>query len=181
MIDYNTLDLDHNNGDTLNELRWETPGSYMGHDPVGSVVAASIHRDSGTLERSNYECIKRSLAAHTTIQCNYDDENPSAVYTFSASHWAVGWVEYLIVPATASLDVLNDVAEIHNALSDYPVLDESHFSELEHDESHDAWVQSSLSDKIELCVQFGLSMFAARRETIPETNCNEIEHYLLHG
>ena len=49
-------------------------------------------------------------------------------------------------------------------LDDYPVLDEDHYSELEWYEAQEYWDQSSLRDRIEMCVSAGLSGFAARRE-----------------
>jgi hypothetical protein len=54
------------------------------------------------------------------------------------SHWAVGWVEWIAIhdddkPALRIAD------ELVAALSDYPVIDEDHWSELEQEDAQQVW------------------------------------------
>jgi hypothetical protein len=48
------------------------------------------------------------------------------------NHWAVGWVESLLIHESAG-ETIEKGIEILNALSDYPVLDEEDFSNREYD------------------------------------------------
>jgi hypothetical protein len=53
--------------------------------------------------------------------------------TEESSHWAVGWVERLIV-APSDRAALRVALVAHKAMDDYPVLDESDWPELEYTE-----------------------------------------------
>ena len=64
--------------------------------------------------------------------------------------------------------------EMSCALSDYPVLDESHFSELEWAEAESQWEMMPLKYRVELCAEAGVSIFAARRDSIPSEDSGYI-------
>ena len=83
-------------------------------------IVATQHRDSDPLTRSNYRVLAARLA------------NTMAV-TEESSHWAVGWIERLIV-APGDRAALRVALAAHRAMDDYPVLDETDWSELEHSE-----------------------------------------------
>jgi hypothetical protein len=53
-------------------------------------------------------------------------------------HWAVGWVEWIGIHQDAE-DILKEADEIACALSDYPVVDEEHLSNLEQEEADETW------------------------------------------
>jgi len=93
------------------------------------LVFIGQNRDSDALERSNYTCAVESLEA-------VDPENlDHKVHSFG--HWACGWLEVVIVrPETAAHKVAE---EIEACLASYPVLDDSHFSELEWSK-HTNWI-----------------------------------------
>lgn len=97
---------------------WTLPSDYAGHSPTGDYLIYSRTRDSEIIEDVNFTRILEDLS-------EMDDE----VYSFTASHWAVGWVEYIIVPADASTAVIEKAEEIVSALSDYPIYDEDAVSE----------------------------------------------------
>ena len=92
------------------------------------------HRDSDALERSNWQVISTDLK----------ERFPDDIVEESASHWAVGWVETLRVKVLIDpekgieedniTDAFKAVIEWKDALADYPVADEMHWCELEHDE-----------------------------------------------
>ena len=165
--------------DTLEILApraWTRPDSYIAFDdsanPVGHYVIAAQHRDSDVLERSNFECIKRDMS-----------ELPGSdnwLYTFSASHWAVGWVEYLILRNDAPETALGMAAEIVAALEDYPVYDESHYSDLEYTEICEAWESLTPRGRAAAIKHTGAncSIFAARRAFLPEDDNGALWQFL---
>lgn len=86
-------------------------------------------RDSGCLERSNFEVACKALAEVDP------DENDWRTERFG--HWAVGWIEEVYVrPGTKAAELAQ---EIRDGLENYPVLDDQHFSELEHNEATEVW------------------------------------------
>lgn len=94
---------------------------YYG-DREGWLITLSVTRDSDALERSNWDVITGPiLAAH-----------PEDAAIERMSHWAVGWVDNLLVrpgsPAEAAM------AEWSRKLDSYPVADEDHYGMLEMNE-----------------------------------------------
>ena len=110
--------------------RWKHPRDYFGFNPEGDYLIYTRHRDSCILENSNYECIFKALQ---------EKDPDNFVYDFRAHHFAVGWVEYILITQNAPKDLLNYACEILSALSDYPVFDESDFSERECNYAHEYW------------------------------------------
>ena len=111
------------------------------------IVAPCLQtRDSDSLERANYE-------SQTAILDDY-----GAVYeTHSFGHWGPGWVEItLVAPQYADA-----VESIHNRLSDYPVLDECRWSELEseaREQDWSTWGRREFQDQLQQALGFGDSL-----------------------
>ncbi len=118
------------------------PGSWMAFDDLGQYETharvLTVHRDSCALDRSNWTVISKELLEMP------DSDNPDEiadVYDARSSHWAVGWIDELFVRVYDAQG--NLTPQIHRAfewfvkLSDYPVADESHFSEVETEEFFD--------------------------------------------
>jgi hypothetical protein len=83
-------------------------------------------------------------------------------------------VEWIAIPADD--EQAKYVAQaILNALSDYPVVCEEDYSSLEWEEACETWASMSLRDRVEMCSKHNVSIFAARRDDIPEG----IDTYLL--
>ncbi len=90
------------------------------------VLPCSRNRDSGPLDESNFACTLKSLGG----EC--DD-----VQVHRFGHWACGWFEIIIVrPDSAAA---TEAEEIETALSDYPVLDDSDYSEREQAAANETW------------------------------------------
>jgi hypothetical protein len=88
----------------------------------GWLIGLSVHRDSDALERSNWRTIVPDMLA----------QHPDDAAIERVSHWAVGWVDYLLVrPGTAAADAAQTWAV---KLDGYPVADEEDFSALEYAE-----------------------------------------------
>lgn len=106
---------------------------------LGPVI---LTRDSEALERSNAFVLKRELAKFP--------EWAEQWYIFDANHWAVGWVEHLsfqvIDEKGEPTDVAKWIKSWFDSLSDYPVADEFHFSELEETERYE-WYTSSAAQR----------------------------------
>jgi hypothetical protein len=161
---------------------WERPSSYAGHNPEGDYVVISQHRDSDALVRSNYTRIYTDVLAKAVelgqpAGIDIDPDLPNDrqwVYSFRASHWAVGWIEYVILRNAAPDDLVTYVGEIRAKLDDYPVYDEDHFSELEHTETQEYWSAMDLKERIAAIrdSKSDLSIFAARRDSLGDIDDN---------
>ena len=103
---------------TMDEAHAQSAAYWGNHGDW--LIVASQHRDSDTLTRSNFRVLAARLAGTTAT-------------TEESCHWAVGWVERLIVARTDRA-ALRVALAAHKAIDDYPVLDESDWSELEDSE-----------------------------------------------
>jgi hypothetical protein len=107
--------------------RWTMPDSYMGEVYPDYFVFLGRHRDSDLLSNCNFDVALEQLGG----------EQGDDVIIARASHWAVGWVESILILATAPQLKLAD--ELAGALVDYPVLDDSAFSDAEDEERTEMW------------------------------------------
>lgn len=85
-------------------------------------------RDSGVLETSNWEVIRKDLEEHDTGE---DME----IHRFG--HWGPGWFEIILVRPDSKCARVAE--EWEGALSDYPVASEEHLSQLENEEALKVW------------------------------------------
>lgn len=178
--------------------RWVTPSDYAGFDPVGHLGVMTIHRDSGLLDRVNWEvaCERMAGAAgfgEVPFLPDWQDQpdEPSlfggdpgispAVYWWEASHWAVGWVRYLMVRPDAPEAVLTAAQEIRDDMADYPVLDEERYSDAEYEQVTTAWAEMSVKERLDVIrwsKSRDISPFAARRDELPDDDGGWIYEYL---
>jgi hypothetical protein len=142
--------------------RWTLPDSYCGATWEDYFVFLGQSRDSSTLERSNFECGLEALGG----ECE-------GVIVVRENHWAVGWVEWIAIHKDNS-EALEAADEMLCALSDYPILNESHFSELELSEAENYWQQLPIRYRVELCQEAGVSVFAARHDWLPSEDSGYI-------
>ena len=101
------------------------------HDDCGSCaywgergswyVVAGQSRDSDALEESNFRSILAKLGGES-----------DTVAVESESHWAVGWIEHLLVHLDDS-ERVKLATTIREELEGYPVVDEEDFSDLENE------------------------------------------------
>ena len=100
----------------------DSMSNYIGDIPEDNwYVVLTRSRDSDTLTESNWECALKELGGEG------DD-----VEILRYGHWGCGWWEVLAVRGETDAAKLGQ--EIVDALSDYPILDEEHYSELEAEE-----------------------------------------------
>jgi hypothetical protein len=167
---------------------WETPDSYAGFNPVGHILVAAKHRDSDCLTRSNWIISCQRIAKVAGVEALPDladlyeggwpsgrrlnPEEMPAAYTFSASHCLVGWVEYMLVRNDAPEVVIAEAQAIADEISNYPALNEDHWSEMEWEEAQEYWAGMSLRDRLDIITdsrgERACSIFAIRRDYIPQ-------------
>lgn len=133
MTDVGTMTLE----DAANQLagNWKKFDSFAWFrrqeldDPDSWAVVYTHHRDSGLLDQSNAGVIAKKLEPFT----NGDD--PDVAFE-SHSHWAVGYIDGFSIRVfrngeiTEAFKVYHDLAE---RMDNYPVLDESDYSQREYD------------------------------------------------
>lgn len=98
---------------------FKTDSMYWGERGEWFIIAAT-HRDADSLSRSNFQVLQREVGDTALIE--------------RATHWAVGWIDYLIV-APDDRKALRVAITQAKRYEQYPVLDESHWSELEYNEA----------------------------------------------
>jgi len=139
--------------------KWVYPQYYYGNNYDGYYILYSINRDSEPLEDSNYETIIKMFKDSGIVvdesgadfmieyceDCNteqdnrvnciweYCDKYPDVIVA-RAGHWAVGWVESIMVRGYCSPTVRDITLSICNKLSEYPILDEEDYSRRETEE-----------------------------------------------
>lgn len=150
----------------LEPRRWTTAdpatggkNNYAGDDMNGWTICTR-NRDADALTRSNFEVIEEDMG--------------SACEVHRTGHWACGWVEWLILPYTASEEDKEKAAQWIYDLEQYPVANDDHFSNLEYTEAEEYWKTASMKDRLELAERFGLSPFVIRRDEMPETSSGEL-------
>lgn len=112
----------------VNLKLWTMPDHYFGAVwPATYSAGVGQSRDSNALERSNFACMLSALGGES-----------ETVTVVRESHWAVGWVEWIAIHQDDE-KALRIADEIRGALDDYPIVDESHLSELEWNEAADYW------------------------------------------
>lgn len=173
-------------GDTLRKAAWEHPSSYGGFSPDGHFVIATRTRDSDVLTESNWVTAGKMLCEAAGLDsvpayCERDPFPP--VYDWRAGHWGCGWIEYLMVAPDAPEVVLQCAADILDSLSDYPILDESDFSEREEQARCERWKDADIRERldyIESANKYGdkISIFAARHDYPPNSDTGAMDEIL---
>lgn len=100
---------------------WKSPSDYSGHDPVGELVVAVRNRDSGFMENFNY-CVALSKLNDISHSLGLSLQDNKFAYDWRARHWAVGWVEYLMVSPEAPEELHKEALNILNTIDEESVL-----------------------------------------------------------
>ena len=99
--------------------KWSRAENYIGESYFDYYVLLSRHRDSGLVEESNFWSALRMLNGES-----------DTVKVIRSSHWAVGWIEVILIHESDKESVERGF-EIEKALESYPILDEDDFYERE--------------------------------------------------
>lgn len=129
--------------------------NYMGQTEFPSLYAVlTQNRDSDCLTRSNFTSALKMLGG--------ESDN---VHIYRFGHWACGWWEVIAVKKNTPEYAIAE--KILDDLSDYPVVDEDHYSELQFNEQNEFWSSLPLSERVDICRENGISIFSARSEIMP--------------
>lgn len=110
-----------------NPSGWDSLSNYTGSIPESEwLVVMTRNRDSDILTESNWE---------NAIELLGDESETVQIFRFG--HWACGWWEAMCVKEKTESEVIGQ--KIEDRLSDYPVLNEEHFSEMELEEANRIW------------------------------------------
>lgn len=130
---------------------FDSANNFVGQAPQGYCIY-SQNRDSSILECTNFTVILEELGG--------ENEHVEIV---RHGHWACGWIEYIIVDKQAPDSLLNTCVDILRALCNYPVMSDDRYSDAQYEAIYEHWDNLIMRDRIDLCVQCGESIFAARR------------------
>lgn len=150
---------------------YKRPQHYAGPDYFDYYPFLGQSRDSDALERSNFARGLELIGGES-----------DTVLVIRDSHWAVGWVETIYIHKSDE-QALRKADEIKAQLADYPVVDESHYSDLEWSEVVEYWERSSVRDRLEAIhlSRASVSIFAARRADFPQGDDNGALYDYLRG
>lgn len=119
-------------------------------------VVLGQHRESNTIDRSNFQCALDALGGES-----------DTVFVLRDSHFLVGWVETIYIHPSDT--VACDTADrLLARLENYPILDEMHHSDLEWTETSEYWQRMSVRERMEWLQRADLCIFAARRSELPD-------------
>lgn len=144
-----------------NIVLWTKPSSYAGSEFPDYYCGPGQHRDSSILEKCNFSVALDRLGG----------ESKSVIVT-RCGHWAVGWVEQILVHkrAKAKLKILD---AIMGQLNDgYPVLDDSEYSDAQQEYLDETFDQFKDDFKEEVLKALGIE---EKNETHPRRH---LEQYL---
>ena len=147
--------------------------NYVGETDFGDFYSLlTQNRDSDSLTRSNFICALELLGG---------ESDNVEVHRFG--HWACGWWEVIAIKKHNGKFINGEpilteeyqIAEqIEDGLESYPVVDETHWSELEYNEACEFWEGCSISERVHYCQEAGVSVFAARHCEMPQTPSGEL-------
>ncbi len=141
-------------------IKWERSNNYMGEDYKEYYQLYKQTRDSDILEKSNFSCIAEDLKA------KFGEENDQTWQIARLGHWAVGWIEIILIHESAN-NIVSFGEDIQRKLEDYPVYDEDHYGQIESEYGQEIWDMITLSEKIDYCNMAHISIFAARSKYYP--------------
>lgn len=114
--------------DYANLRRWTRPQYYFGASwPEYYSSGVGQSRDSDALERSNFASMLKALGGES-----------ESVIVVRENHFLVGWVEWIAIHQDddRALTIADGIME---RLADYPVVDESDWSERETEDANQTW------------------------------------------
>lgn len=151
---------------------WTRPDSYIGASWPDYYVVIGQHRDSDRVARSNFIVAKQRLEAIAAKYPDYKltsedvDNDVEMLINPYESHWAVGHVEWIGIHQNAPSELLDAAEDMLASIADYPLLDDSHHSELEWTEATEYWERASISERLDWIQRCepGMPCFAARHD-----------------
>ena len=157
--------------------RWKMPKCYVGATWEGWFVFLWQNRDSDCLTRSNFQCAMERLKPLST---DLETEEMPSVQIVSENHWAVGWVEWIAIHESNAPAIAEAEAMLEK-LEGYPVLNETHWSEMEFNEYLEAWTDSGHDYFIKELERAELIVEGALDDSTPEQTIELFEALIPSG
>ena len=129
---------------------WQRASNYMGEDFSAYLVLLGRHRDSPILDNVNFDAALELLGGES-----------KTVLIEHASHWAVGWVESILINPVDK-DSVAVGEDIEERLANYPVLDEQELSRREWEAMTEYWDSASMRERVDLAKEAHGNPFLAR-------------------
>ncbi len=174
---------------------WTRPAYYAGAIWPDYYVVYGRTRDSDTITESNWTVITKALTAiepesepdHAPWFDKPDEarDTPKPGWVIvRESHFLCGWVEWIGVHHQADPRVIKSADDMIGRIADYPILDESEWSERETAEADRAWEQASLADRLHYIRETSrdgrpVSCFTIRHDYAPWDDQGTIQDRLL--
>jgi len=141
------------------------------------------NRDSSVMDRANYE------AFHRDIVCDFKDDFSSE----RMNHWAVGWVERTLVKVLVNdedgvvfeniTDAFCQTMSVLESLSDYPVLDDATYYDMEWTENInfiEHYAPEMIDQNVTLWSEMLLSKLLENEvECVPDSDCYPSEEEMI--
>lgn len=144
---------------------FDRAGAFLPDQSAWLVAPVGLNRDSDALEESNF---------HSALAVLGGESDTVQIHRFG--HWACGWFEIIIIdPADAAR--VAEAEAIEPALADYPVINEGDWSEREWTRAADYWRSIGVRERVDWIKRYcrkSASIFAARRDEIPEDDSGEL-------
>lgn len=150
--------------------RYDTPGLGLPDRTAWRVLPVMRTRDSGPLDRSNFRVMLADLSRLDPDGAHHE--------THRFGHWGPGWFEIILVSPDAPESVRAAVGRAVYRLEDYPILSDDDWSALEYETAAATWASFGLRDRIAACARYRVSIFAARRDDVPDSPTGELVSYL---
>lgn len=156
--------------------------NFSGPDDIGEthMISISQNRDSDALAQSNFAVVSEDML----------ERFPDDVRIMHASHWAVGWVDQLIVrvlktdykPAMPAdwqfTEAFEAIVEWSTNLENYPVADESDWSRREHEELVEYIGNERYDDEAEID---GVTVQFETIDNLPNDHAERIAEWLFNN
>lgn len=147
--------------DYLADRKWVRPSNYIGKNWDNYFCLVSLNRDSDPIERVNFDIARKILSKWEgeEVSATLPGDIPCQeiqVTVASANHWAIGWVETLLIHKDANEEALTEAAEVICSLADYPCLDDERLSDLELEEANVTWDHMSARERTYIAKQIGI-------------------------
>lgn len=141
---------------TFRPTPFDHAGAFLPDRADWYLAPVSRTRDSGPIADTNFDAALEALGGESdTVEVHH------------FGHWGPGWFELILIdPADEERVAIGE--ELERSLADYPVLDDDAYSEREFEEACDAWANTSRRDRIRILARHHCSIFAARRDDIPQ-------------
>ena len=138
--------------------------NYCGEKAIGYYIVYSRCRDSDLIVESNWQAIIDGMPNLTKDGESYDEaynrlrvldedvDNPHPALVWRSGHWAVGWLEHLLVHESRR-EMLEYGDECIDSIESYPILDDGLWSDMEYERIQEDWKEYECNEFKERLIQ----------------------------